>query len=157
MVTTLLNTIEDTPAREICAAHEDAPEKLLEIFHDVQARAGYISDAAVRTIAHALNLSRAEVHGTASFYHDFRRSPQTAQTVIQICRAEACQASGCGELIENAEAHYGTKLDADSETVALKSVFCLGNCALGPAVLHEKRLYGRATLDTLKSITEPAQ
>jgi len=70
---TLLNTVEDPIARDICRAHGDRPDELLEILHAVQDENGYLADSALRTIAHALNISRAEIHGVVSFYHDYKR------------------------------------------------------------------------------------
>ena len=150
---TLLNTIEDPFARQLCGDYGDRPEELLEILHGIQRERGFLSEAALRTIAYTLNLSRAEVHGVASFYHDFKREAQ-AKTVIKICRAEACQANDCDDLIEKAENEFGVKLDASARDVALESIFCLGNCALGPAVLIDDNLYGRVDIERLKSIME---
>ena len=96
---TLLNTIEDRAARAICTQHGDAPAELLEILHEVQQAKGYLSDGALRTIADALNISRAEIHGVVTFYHDFKKKKGAKQT-LKICRAEACQAVGANELIE---------------------------------------------------------
>ena len=148
---TLLNTVEDKFARDICRDHGDRPEDLLEIFQDIQAEAGFISDAAMRTIAFALNRSRAEIHGVVSFYHDFRREPG-AKLTLKMCRAEACQASGAEDLVANAETAFGTKLDGKTEHLKLESTYCLGNCALGPAVMIEDQLYGRVDIKRLKSI-----
>ena len=97
-MTTLLNTIEHAFAKKVCVAHHDRSDELLEILHEIQKEEGFLSDAALRTISKSLNLSRAEVHGVVSFYHDFKREKQ-AENVIKICRAEACQAVGVNELI----------------------------------------------------------
>ena len=148
---TLLNTIEDKLAREVCRDHGDRPEELLEIFHGVQREAGYISDAALRTIALAINRSRAEVHGVVSFYHDFKREPG-AKLTIKVCRAEACQASGADDLISKAEAVFGTKLDAKAKALKLEATYCLGNCALGPAIMIEDQLYGRVDIKRFQSL-----
>ncbi len=148
---TLLNTVEDTFAREVCRDHGDRPEKLLEILHDIQKQAGYLSDASLRTTAYALNRSRAEIHGVVSFYHDFRREPG-AKTTIKICRAEACQASNAEKLIAEAEVVFATKLDAKSKSLKLEASYCLGNCALGPAVMIEDELYGRVDIKRLKAL-----
>jgi len=148
-VVTLLNTVEDEYARAVCRDHGDRPEELLEIFHDVQNEAGYLSDAALRTIAYALNRSRAEIHGVASFYHDFRRE-SGAKTTLKICRAESCQANNAEVLIAEAEIAFGTKLDAKSTVVKLEAAYCLGNCALGPTVMIDDNLYGRVDIERLK-------
>jgi formate dehydrogenase subunit gamma len=139
---TLLNTIEDKFARAVCRDHGDKADELLEILHAVQKDHGFLTDGALRTIAYALNISRAEIHGVVSFYHDFRREAQAKQT-IKICRAEACQAIGADVLISQAETMFGTQIDAPAGEVALEAVYCLGNCALGPAVMIENQLYGR--------------
>jgi len=151
-VVTLLNMVEDKAARVVCRDHGDRSENLLEILHDVQAEAGYLSDEALRTIAHALNITRAEVHGVASFYHDYKREKQARQT-IKICRAEACQAVGANDLIEDAQKAFGVKLDAGGKDVALEAAYCLGNCALGPAVMIEHDLYGRVDVKRLQKLS----
>jgi len=139
---TLLNTVEDKYARDICRIHGDKPDELLEILHNVQRKHGYLSDGALRTIAYALNISRAEIHGVVSFYHDFKRKAQAKQ-IIKICRAEACQAVGADNLIADAEIAFTTQLGATAKEVALEATYCLGNCALGPAIMIEDYLYGR--------------
>jgi len=149
---TLLNTIEDAFAREACRNHGDKPEELLEIFHAVQHEKGFLSDGALRTIAHSLNISRAEVHGVASFYHDYKREKQARQT-IKICRAEACQALGADALITDAEKAFGVKLDKGGKDVGLEAAYCLGNCALSPAVMIENKLYGRVDIAKLKKLS----
>jgi len=149
---TLLNTIEDKAAREICRTHNDKPDELIEILHEVQAANGYLSDAALRTIAQALNISRAEIHGVVTFYHDFKKEKGAKQT-IKICRAEACQAVGANELIAEAEAHFKTKMDAKAVAIKLEATYCLGNCALGPAVMIDDQLYGRVDMEHLKTIS----
>jgi formate dehydrogenase subunit gamma len=119
----------------------------------LQDRFGYIDREAVPLIADALNLSRAEVHGVVTFYHDFRESPPGRQ-VVRICRAEACQSMG-GERLA---AHVKERLGIDfHETSAdgwytLEPVFCLGDCACSPAVMVDGKLHGRvdpATFDRL--------
>ncbi len=150
---TLLNTIEDAKARDICREHGDRPDELLEILHSVQEAQGYLTDGALRTIAHALNISRAEIHGVVSFYHDYKREKGAAQT-IKICRAEACQAVGANDLISEAEKHFKTQLDGKSAGVALEATYCLGNCALGPAVMIDGELYGRVDMKRLLSISD---
>lgn len=146
----LIDTMTDIAAHAACEAHGDRPDALIEILHDVQAASGYISDAALATIAEALNLTRAEVLGTVSFYHDFRRSPG-ARHVLQLCRAEACQAAGGDTLAREIETRLG---QAVGETVPgrdleIRAVYCLGNCALGPAALLDGEPVGRLTADAL--------
>ncbi|MBQ0798565.1 MAG: formate dehydrogenase subunit gamma [Porticoccaceae bacterium] len=136
----------------------DLPGALLPVLHEVQHHLGYVPKDAVPAIAEGLNLSRAEVHGVVSFYHHFRSEPAGAH-VVQVCRAEACQAVGGRAL----EAHIKAKLDVDyGETTAdgkvtLEPVYCLGNCACGPSVQVGERLHARvsaAGFDTLVSDLE---
>lgn len=149
---TLLNTIEDAFAREACRNHGDKPEELLEILHAVQHETGFLSDGALRTIAHSLNISRAEVHGVVSFYHDYKREKQAKQT-IKICRAEACQALGADAFVAEAEKAFGVKLDKGGNDVGLEAAYCLGNCALSPAVMIDNNLYGRVDIAKLKKLS----
>ena len=139
--------------RSAVAAHRDDRGALLPILHDLQAEFGYVDQAVVPILAEELTLSRADVHGVISFYHDFRKSP-AAGTHVRICRAEACQAAGADALVAHAEAKLGTEIGgtAPDRSATLDQVFCFGNCALGPAVEINGRLAGRVTpnrLDTL--------
>lgn len=153
---TLINTVKDDVSIEICERYRNKPDALLEILHAVQAENGFLSDDALRTVANCVNISRAEIHGVVSFYHDFKRKPG-AEVTVQICRAEACQAVGVHSLIASAEKYYGTKLEAPAKDVKLQAVYCLGNCALGPAVMIDEKLYGRVTLESLAKIVSEAQ
>jgi formate dehydrogenase subunit gamma len=131
-------------AATLIAERQAMPGALLPILHALQDRFGYIDRAAVPLIADALNLSRAEVHGVVTFYHDFRDSPPGRQ-VVRVCRAEACQSMG-GERLA---AHVKERLGIDfHETSAdgrftLEPVFCLGDCACAPAVMVDGKLHGR--------------
>jgi formate dehydrogenase subunit gamma len=128
----------------ISARHGDRPDRLIEILHELQAQVGYVPEAAVQPLATALNLSRAEVHGVISFYHDFHREPP-GRHLIKICRAEACQSVGCESLARHAETSLGIgfgKTRGDG-AATLEAVYCLGNCALGPSVMINGELYGR--------------
>jgi len=119
---------------------------LMPVLHGVQQRMGYIPSAAIALIAKALNLSRAEVHGVVHFYHDFRSEP-AGDHIIQVCRAEACQAMGGRAL----EAHVKARLGIDfGQTSAdgrftLDPVYCLGNCACTPSVCIDETVYARVT------------
>ncbi len=152
-MTSLLNTVEDVFARDACEMFGNKPDELLEILHAVQLEKGYLSDGALRTIADALNISRAEIHGIVSFYHDYKRQ-EPAELVIKICRAEACQAVGAEALIADAEQAFGVKLDGGGQAIALEAAYCLGNCALGPAAMIEDRLFGRVTLARLQQLSD---
>ncbi len=110
---------------DIIAEHQSREGPLLPILHDVQKAFGHVSETAMREIALALNLSRAEVFGVVSFYHDFRQSPD-ARPVVKLCRAEACQARGVAALLPVADGQSRVKVE---------SVYCLGLCSVGPAAL----------------------
>lgn len=125
---------------------EHLPGALLPILHALQEEFGYIDPAATPLIAEALNISRAEVHGVISFYHDFRHEP-AGHHVLRICRAESCQSMGCDALVEHVEKHAGVKLGETTPdgSLTIEQVFCLGNCALSPAVLLDGEPYGRVS------------
>ena len=117
---------------------------LLPILHAVQAEFGHVPQAALPQIAKALNISRAEVHGVMSFYHDFRDAP-AGRHVVKLCRAEACQAVGADRVAAHARAALGVdfhETTADNR-VTLEPVFCLGLCACGPAAIIDGKLHGR--------------
>lgn len=128
------------------AAHADVPGALLPILHAVQDALGHIPGDAVPQIAKALNLSRAEVHGVVTYYHHFRATPHGRQ-VIQLCRAEACQAQGADALLAHATKRLGCALHATSADGAytLEPVYCLGLCASSPALLWGDELHARVT------------
>ena len=120
------------------------PGALLPILHGIQEELGYVPPAAVPMIASALNLSRAEVHGVITFYHDFRDTP-AGRHQIHICRAESCQAVGAEALIAHAEQKLGVtfhQTTADGQ-VTLEPIYCLGNCALSPAITIDRQVHGR--------------
>ena len=118
---------------EILRRHAGREGPLMPILGDVQAAFGHVPEGAVPIIAAALNLSRAEVHGVVSFYHDFRRAP-ASRPVVKLCRAEACQARGVEELAPLLE---------QDERIELETVYCLGLCASGPSALVGDRVYAR--------------
>lgn len=123
---------------------------LLEVLHRIQDALGYVPPEARDRIAEALNLSRADVHGVLTFYHDFRSAPP-GRHVVKLCRAEACQASGSERLVRETEARLGVGVGATRPdgAVTLEAVYCLGNCALGPSALVDGELRGRVTADSL--------
>lgn len=152
--TTTLDTIEDR-VREICANHVHLEGPLLPILHSVQEEFGHLPQEALPQIAEALNISRAEVHGVVSFYHDFRESPP-GRHVLKMCRSEACQAVGADRSIAAAEAAFGVAMGETSAdgAVTLEPVYCLGLCACGPAALLDGEVRGRMTPDAVKSLAE---
>jgi formate dehydrogenase subunit gamma len=134
------------------------PGALLPILHALQEEFGYLDDAMIPLIAEALNISHAEVHGVISFYHDFRRDP-AGKHVLQICRAESCQSMGCNSLIEHVEKNLGVKMGETSGdgNFTLRPVYCLGNCALSPAVMLDGQPYGRVSAAVADSLIENAR
>lgn len=148
-------TTQGARAREICARYDNRRDGLIEILHDVQDFYGFVPREALADIADALNITRAEVYGVVTFYHDFRESPR-ARHLIEFCRAEACQAVGCRALENYLKKKLGIEFGGQTSDgmVALKETFCLGDCALGPAALIDGKLYGRldeARLDAILS------
>ncbi len=130
--------------REIIAEHIGLEGALLPIFHAIQAEYGFVPLSAQPLIGEALNISRAEVHGVMSFYHDFRSEP-AGRHVLKICRAEACQSVGADALADVARAKLGVDWHGTTKNgaVTLEPVFCLGLCACGPAALVDGKVVGR--------------
>ncbi|HLQ18173.1 MAG TPA: formate dehydrogenase subunit gamma [Tabrizicola sp.] len=129
---------------EILDAHQGLEGPLLPILHAIQEAFGYVPDSAVPQIAKALMLSKAEVHGVVSFYHDFRSAP-AGRHVLKLCRAEACQTVGADAVADRIKRALGIdwhETTADGR-VTLEPVFCLGLCACGPAAMVDGRLVGR--------------
>jgi formate dehydrogenase subunit gamma len=149
-----------TPERavEIVSAHADQEGALLPVLHALQRAFGHIPADAVRIAAGALNLSRAEVHGVVTFYHDFRSEPGAERT-IRLCRAEACQARGGDAILAMAEEKLGLALGERSKDgqVALEEVFCLGLCASGPSAMLGDRVVGRLDEKRLDALIEEAR
>ena len=132
----------------ICAEHAALEGPLLPILHAVQAAFGCIDAEAERTIAHELNLSRADVHGVVSFYHDFTAEPD-ARPTVQLCRAEACQARGVEALVAAAEAAAGDR-------VRVSTVYCLGLCSVGPNARVGETLHARLDAASLVELVRSA-
>lgn len=129
---------------DILERHVAREGALLPILHDVQTSAGFISEEAIREIASALNVTRAEVHGVVSFYHDFKTAPD-ARPVIKLCRAEACKARGVEALVTGAEAAAGSR-------VKIETIYCLGLCSVGPAAMVGGQVYAYLTADKLDKL-----
>ena len=132
--------------REIAESMQVLDGPLIPVLHALNDRFGYIDDSALPVVANVLNLTRAEVHGVVSFYHDFRHEP-AKRHVLKICRAEACQSMGAERLFAEVAAALG-----DSAQVTLEPVYCLGNCALSPSAMIDGKLYGRVS--TEKALAE---
>jgi formate dehydrogenase subunit gamma len=144
-------------ARSIIAGKQAMPGALLPILHALQEEFGYIDQAAEPLIAEILNLTRAEVHGVVTFYHDFRRTPP-GRHVLKLCRAEACQAMGGDALAHYAEQKTGIALGNTSADggISLEPVYCLGLCAVAPSAMFDGRVIGRLDTNKLDAlVSEP--
>jgi formate dehydrogenase subunit gamma len=137
----------------VIARHAGIPGPLLPILHGVQDELGFIPAEVIPRIAGALNLSRAEVHGVISFYHYFRQQ-EPGKHVVQVCRAEACQAVNCEATESHAKRSLGVEYQGTSADgrFTLEAAYCLGNCAAGPSVMVDDKLYGRVTPERLDQI-----
>ncbi len=120
---------------DIIARHIGREGPLLPILHDIQAGFGHVSEGAIRQVANALNLSRAEVQGVVSFYHDFKSRP-ASKPVLKLCRAEACKARGVEALVDRAAVAAG-------ERVEIETIYCLGLCSVGPNAMVGKQVHAR--------------
>ena len=134
---------------EIVAGHAGREGPLMPILHDVQAEFGCVDAESEALLAQELNLSRADVHGVVSFYHDFHSQPDL-RPEVQICRAEACQARGVEALIAGAEKAAGDR-------VKLTTVYCLGLCSAGPSARSGDRLHARLDAKGLARVIENAR
>ncbi|MBP5857525.1 NAD(P)H-dependent oxidoreductase subunit E [Marivibrio halodurans] len=143
---------------DMCRQHDNAPAALLEILHDIQDAVGHVPQSSLAAIADALNLSRAEVHGVVSFYHDFRAAPAGTVTV-KVCRAEACQSMGALTLIEDLCRRHGVTLGETSadKGLTIEPIYCLGNCALSPAALVNGKPVGRADVERVDGAIREAR
>jgi formate dehydrogenase subunit gamma len=143
-VATALSVQQLTKIEAHIAAHKTMPGALLPLLHAIQDDIGWISEEVYVPISKALALSVAEVHGVVTFYHHFRRHP-AGKHILQVCRAESCQAMGSEKL----EAHIKSTLGVDYHqttkdgAITLEPVYCLGNCACSPAVMLDEEVYGR--------------
>ncbi|MFQ5548404.1 MAG: NAD(P)H-dependent oxidoreductase subunit E [Woeseia sp.] len=137
-------TFDEGAARKIIDGVGAVPEMLVQILNGFVDEFSWISEEAVRFIAGELNLSRADVHGVVSFYHDHRTTP-AGKRMIRICQAESCQAMGGDALTAHAERSLGIELHTTSDDgeFSLEPVYCLGNCACSPAIMIGDRVYGR--------------
>jgi formate dehydrogenase subunit gamma len=142
-------------ARAIISSHDGEEGATLPILHDLQAAFGCVPAEAVPLVAEVLNLTRAEVHGVVSFYHDYRRH-RPGRHILHLCRAEACQALGCDAVAAQLKARlnidwHGTTSDG---AVTLEPVFCLGLCAIGPAALLDGQPLGRLDAARIETVLE---
>ena len=131
---------------------------ILPCLQAIQHAFGFVPEETVDVVAGFLNVSRAEVVGVLTYYHDLRRMPPPA-VVVGVCVAEACQASGVRSLIEQIEHDFGVRIGAGTGLgpVEFAKVYCLGNCALGPAVMVNGRLVGRCDIGRVRAAVVDAQ
>jgi formate dehydrogenase subunit gamma len=129
---------------DILAEHKDREGPLLPILHDVQKAFDHVSEDAMREIASALNLTRAEVYGVVSFYHDFRKEAE-ARPVLKLCRAEACKARGVEALVPIAD---------NQSRIKVETIYCLGLCAVGPSAMVGEKVYARLDGAKFKTLLE---
>ncbi|MDO5504860.1 MAG: formate dehydrogenase subunit gamma [Pseudoxanthomonas suwonensis] len=150
----LLDPVHASSVEAAIRAHHDEPGALLPILHAVQDALGHVPPGAVAPIARALALTRADVHGVISFYPDFRNAP-AARHVVKLCQAEACQAMGALEVLAHARQQLGVAegaTDSADGRWTLEPAYCLGNCALSPAMLVGERLHGRVDTSRFDAI-----
>jgi formate dehydrogenase subunit gamma len=142
-----LDTTTTASPEQLVERHARPGMSLLAILHAIQDEAGFVPPEAVAPLARATNLSRAEVHGVITYYHHFRTQP-AAQVTVQLCRAEACRSMGTESLAKHIEAHTGCRFDehhGHAGAVDLESVYCLGQCALSPAMTINGELHAKVT------------
>jgi len=145
-------------AAAIIAEHREIEGATLVILHALQEAFGYVPEPAIPMVAEALSLSRAEVHGVFTFYHDFRDKP-AGRHVLKLCRAEACQAAGGDALAERAEAKLGIALGNTTadQRLTLEPIYCLGLCATAPSAMLDGRLIGRLDAARIDAIVAETQ
>jgi formate dehydrogenase subunit gamma len=133
--------------------YRDVEGAALPMLHAVQEALGYVPESAIPLIAEALNVTRAEMHGVVTFYHDFRREP-AGRHVIKLCRAEACQAAGGVAVAQRISERLGVAFGETSPDgrVTLDAVYCLGLCATAPAAMIDGRVVGRLGPDAADRI-----
>ena len=154
-----LQTKQDFQTRltELITQHQSMPGALLPLLHAIQDDIGYVPESSYSAISKGLSLSVAEVHGVVTFYHHFR-THKPGRHILQICRAESCQSMGSEAL----EAHAKKCLNVDyhqttaDQAITLEPVYCLGNCALSPAVMMDEEVYGRMTPADLDALLAEA-
>lgn len=156
----MANTLSADDLEKIDAhilAHQNVPGGLLPLLHAIQDDTGYVPEDVYPQISQALALSVAEVHGFVTFYHHFRTHP-VGKHVLQVCRAESCQAMGSEKLEADIKAELGIdyhETTKDGE-ITLLPVYCLGNCACSPAVMMDEEVYGRVDMAQMAEIVSEA-
>ena len=148
-------SVDEQRIAAIVERHRHREGPLIEVLHEVQEHYGCIPNGAVAVIARTLNLSRAEVHGVVTFYHHFRtRAP--GRHVLQVCRAESCQAAGGRALEKHAVARLGVGFGGTTPDgrMTLEAVYCLGLCACSPAAMLDGEVHGRLTKERLDALLD---
>lgn len=145
--------IDEKTTTEIVAQYGGRPEMLVQILQSIVTQFGWIPTETVRQLAQELNLSRADVHGVVTFYHDFR-TEEPGKHIVKICQAEACQAMGSRALTEHACKSLMMDLHQTSNNITLEPVYCLGNCACSPAVMIDGKTYGRVDESRLNELLD---
>jgi formate dehydrogenase subunit gamma len=141
-------------ATEVISRFKDLEGGLLECLHGVQHAFGYVPKETVDILADTFNLSRAEVHGVISYYHDFKTSP-SGRKVVRVCQAEACQSMGSRGLTDRVKEVLGIEeMGATSEDgeYSLEAVYCFGNCALSPNIEINGKLHARVSSDNFETL-----
>jgi formate dehydrogenase subunit gamma len=143
----------DARTRAVVAQHADLEGPLLPILHGIQHEFGFVPTESLPVIAAALNMSRAEVHGVVTFYHDYRSQP-AGRHVLKLCQAEACQSMGSEKIASQIKALLGVGFHetAADGSVTLEPVYCLGLCACAPAALLDGAPIGRLDGEAIDEI-----
>lgn len=142
-------------AQGVIDRHRHLDGAMLPILHALQEEFGYVDTKAVPLIAETLNVSKAEVHGVITFYHDFHIKPQ-GRHVVKLCLAEACQAMGCTSIRDHMLKKHGVEIGGTTFDggLTIEAIYCLGNCSLSPAALIDGQLVGRLTAGKLDALIE---
>jgi formate dehydrogenase subunit gamma len=153
MECTVSSRWNEAEATEIVRRHDGREGALLPILHDVQAAFGFVPEPAIKFLAHALNITRAEVHGVVTFYHDFRRE-RAGRHVLKLCRAEACQSMDGEALARRMLDRFG--LDWGGTTpdgrLTIEATYCLGLCASAPSAMLDGEPMARLNADAIDEI-----
>jgi len=154
----VLSTVLLDRVHVLIAQHKNMPGALLPLLHSIQDNIGYVPEACYLPISKALALSVAEVHGVVTFYHHFRRHP-AGRHILQVCRAESCQAMGSEKLEANIKSSLGIDYHQTTQdgAITLEPVYCLGNCACSPAVMMDDEVYGRMDNQKLAELIDDAR
>ena len=151
-----MSSSQDNPTAIVASAvqkYAGVAGGLMPLLHEIQASLGHIPRDSVAAIARGMGLSRAEVHGVISFYHDFHDEPR-GQTTIHLCRAEACQAMGARKLEQHVITRLGIEFGGTTADgrYSLEPVYCLGNCACSPSIRIGDEVYARVDADRFDEI-----